>query len=77
MTREEFLYNALTIIVADNWYKPKVSTEYTASLFQCPKCNGDVRRLRKRGKVDKGGGLIYKYECDSCDYTEWIGLCEN
>lgn len=77
MTRDEFLYNNTTIVVSNGWYKPKVSTEYTEPLFNCPKCGGDVRRLRKRGKIDKDGEIVYKYECDFCEYVEWIGVCEN
>lgn len=77
MTRDEFLYNNFTTLVANRWYKPKASTEYTKPLFVCPECGGDVRRLRKRGIIDRDGHLVFKYECDSCDYEEWFVVCEN
>ena len=77
MTKDEFLYNNLTTMIANSWYKPKVSTERTEPLYDCPICNGDVRRIRKRGRIDKDGRLMYKYECDNCDYGEWMGVCEN
>lgn len=77
MTKDEFLYNNLTTIVGNSWYKPKASTEKTKPLFDCPECGGNVCRIRKRGGIDNYGGFVYKYKCDNCEYEEWIGICEN
>lgn len=64
--REEYINNI----------RPRSFNTITKSepLFSCPKCGGNVRKNLNNCLCLTSNPPIYKYlyECDSCDYNEYL-----